>query len=173
MSSFLRWRDINISNSLLCPWFIKKNDFPGNQSKLEISNPNKTTERRFHLESLMFFHQMFTTQRKPQGSCNPEDAIMQSTQSWTYYYTNSKPWSNVNKNANTNTFWIYAIMQSAQSWISQCFLLQVQVHSSHCRIKQEKSYRISMQGYGNLTKAVRIPCKKCMEIRPSAWNSNR
>ena len=34
--------------------YKKKNDFPGNQSKLEISNPNKTTERRFHLESLMF-----------------------------------------------------------------------------------------------------------------------
>ena len=30
-----------------------------------------------------------------------------------------------------------------------------------------------MQGYGNLAKAVGIPCKKCMEIRPSAWNSNQ
>ena len=30
-----------------------------------------------------------------------------------------------------------------------------------------------MQGYGNLTKAVGIPCKKCMEIRPSAWNSDQ
>ena len=45
----------------------------------------------------MFDHQMFTTQRKPPGSCDPEYAIMQSTQSWTYYYTNSNPWSNVNK----------------------------------------------------------------------------
>ena len=43
----------------------------------------------------------------------------------------------------------------------------------HCHIKQEKSYRISMQGDGNLTKAVGIPCKKCMEIRPSAWNSDQ
>ena len=47
-------------------------------------------------------------------------------------------------------------------------------YNGHCRIKQEKSYWISMQGDGNLTKAVGIPCKKCMEIRPaSAWNSNR
>ena len=45
----------------------------------------------------MFDHQMFTTQRKPPGSCDPEYAIMQSTQSWTYYHTNSNPWSNVNK----------------------------------------------------------------------------
>ena len=63
--------------------------------------------------------------------------------------------------------------------IRRCLREAVKNVLAHFRIKQEQSYGISMQGYGNLTKAVGIPCKawksiQCMESPPGVgWKSNQ